>query len=249
MWSVRGGYTGEAKAYIREKQKREKVLYAIVVLILALVESLLIAFMLGAGDTTLWLVLFFGGFVGMLAIGGLILFLVYRKEPKCAININNDGFEVYAYGKWCPLAFYKIQEITEYDDFIAIENISRFKVALQKDLLVEGDWEELKVLLKKVEDSLETDDPLYQIEEPITEYWEATVKSKRIHERFVNGVSWTTPVGVFEYFATFQLENEEEVEYEIGQEFYEKIEEGQTGTLVVTNGNFFAFGEGEEVDE
>ena len=82
MWSFRGGYTGEAKAYIREKQKREKVLYAVLILTLALVESLLVAFMLGAGDATLWLVLFFGGFVGMLAIGGLILFLVYRKEPN-----------------------------------------------------------------------------------------------------------------------------------------------------------------------
>ena len=249
MWSFRGGYTGEAKAYIREKQKREKVLYAVLILTLALVESLLVAFMLGAGDTTLWLVLFFGGFVGMLAIGGLILFLAYRKEPKCAININNDGFEVYADGKWCPLAFYKIKEIIEYDDFIAVENLSRFKVALQKDLLVKGDWEELKALLKKVEDSLETDDPMYQIDAPSTEYFDAVVKSKRIYEKFVNGVSWTTPVGVFQYFATFELENGEEIEYEIGQETYEKIENAQTGLLVIINGNFFAFGEGEEMDE
>lgn len=249
MWSFKGEYTGEAKAYIREKQKKEIKLWAVGLFFMSLIGSSIIASLYIKENLIYAIISFFATFLVISAINVLGIFLEYRKLPKCAININNDGFEVYAYGKWCSLPFYKIEEITEYDDFIAVENISRFKVALQKDLLVEGDWEELKVLLKKVEDSLETDDPLYQIEEPITEYWEATVKSKRIYERFVNGVSWTTPVGVFQYFATFQLENEEEVEYEIGQEFYEKIEEGQTGTLVVTNGNFFAFGEGEEVDE
>ena len=249
MWSFRGEYTDEAKAYIREKQKREKLLYALIILALALIESLLLAFTLGVGNTTLWLICFFGGLVGVLAIGAIILFFAYRKAPKCAININNDGFEVYAYGQWNSLAFYKIKEIKEYNDFIAVENVSRFKVALQRDLLVKGDWEELKVLLKKVEASLETDVPMYQIDEPTTEYIEATVKSKRIYEKFVNGVSWTTPVGVFQYFATFQLENGEEIEYEIGQEYYEKMESAQTGILVIINGNFFAFGDGDEMGE
>ena len=52
----------------------------------------------------------------------------------------------------------------------------------------------------------------------------------------------------FEYFATFVLENGEELEYQIGQEWYEKIGKEQTGTLVVVNGNFFGFGDGEYVE-
>ena len=52
----------------------------------------------------------------------------------------------------------------------------------------------------------------------------------------------------FEYFATFVLENGEEIEYQIGQEWYEKIGKEQTGTLVVVNGNFFGFGDGEYVE-
>ena len=112
---------------------------------------------------------------------------------------------------------------------------------------MQGDWEELKLLLKKVEESLETDNPMYQIEETEAQFFDATVKTKRIYKKFVGGVSVTTPVSIFQYFATFKLDNEEEVEYEIGQELYEKIAEGQIGTLVILNGNFFAFGDGEDI--
>lgn len=106
----------------------------------------------------------------------------------------------------------------------------------------------MKVFLKKVEDSLDSDDSIYQIEEPTTEFFEATVKSKRIYEQFVNGVSVTTPVGLFHYFATFILENGEDVEYEISQDWYEKIEKEQSGILVTINGKFFSFGEGEDFE-
>ena len=44
-------------------------------------------------------------------------------------------------------------------------------------------FEKLKALLKKVEESLDTDEPMYQIEEPETEFFEATVKEKRIYEK------------------------------------------------------------------
>lgn len=89
---------------------------------------------------------------------------------------------------------------------------------------------------------------MYQIEEPETQFVEATVKEKRIYQKFITGVSVTTPVGLFQYFATFQLENDEEVEYEIDQQWYEKIEKAQTGQLVLINGNFFSFGEGEDIE-
>ena len=44
MWSFSGIYSGDAKAYIREKQKREIVIYAIIILALALFESIFVAF-------------------------------------------------------------------------------------------------------------------------------------------------------------------------------------------------------------
>ena len=249
MWSFSGIYTGDAKAYIREKQKKEIKLWAIGLIIMSLIGSGMILAAFLKDNPTQAIAASIITFFFLLIICGLGLFLEYRKVPKCAIKIQNDGFEIYTSGKWCPLPFYKITEINEYDDFIAVEDISRFKIALQKNLLVEGDWEELKAFLKKVEESLETDEPMYQMEEPFTEYFESTVKSKRIYERFVNGVSWTTPVGRFQYFVTFLLENGEEREYEVEPDTYEKMEDGQTGLLVLVNGNFFAFGDGEEIEE
>ena len=124
-------------------------------------------------------------------------------------------------------------------------NLTLITIILQKELLIEGAWEDLKLLLKKVEESLGTDTPMYQIEEPTTEFFDAIVKSKRIFKSFV-GVKMVH--SAFEYFATFALENGQEVEYEIGQELYEKIEQGEAGTLVLINGNFFSFGEGEDIE-
>ena len=86
---------------------------------------------------------------------------------------------------------------------------------------------------------------MYQIEDPSAEILNATVKSKRIFKSFV-GVQMVR--SMFEYFATFALENGEVVEYEIGQGYYEEIVEGQIGQLVIVNGKIFAFGEGEDIE-
>ena len=108
--------------------------------------------------------------------------------------------------------------------------------------------EELMAFLIKIEESEESGEEIFQINESEPEFFNATVKSKRIFERFVNGVSWAVPVGVFEYYVTFELENGEEMEHKISQELYEIFNEGQTGTLVLFNGNFFSFGDGEDVE-
>ena len=39
-----------------------------------------------------------------------------------------------------------------------------------------------------------------------------------------------------------------EAEYEVSQEWYEQITEMQVGTLVIVNGGFFSFGDGEEIE-
>jgi hypothetical protein len=47
----------------------------------------------------------------------------------------------------------------------------------------------------------------------------------------------------------FLTDEGEELVFEIPQEIYDRIEEGQYGTLITVNGNFFDFGDGEEISE
>ncbi len=246
MWTFKGEYTGGAKTYIKKKKQKLLIVSALVCSVFYLLVFIGMAIGLGAGNLTLIIIILSVG-LGTIALINLILFLYYRRDPKCDIKIKNDGFEVYDSDRCVSFAFYKIQTIDEYDDFIVIKDMfNKVGYVLQRDLLIEGAWDDLKVFLKKVEESLDSDDPIYQIEDPTTEFFEATVKSKRIYEQFVNGVSVTIPVGRFHHFATFILENGKEIEYEISQDWYEKIEQGEVGTLVLINGNFFSFGEGED---
>lgn len=55
------------------------------------------------------------------------------------------------------------------------------------------------------------------------------------------------PMQVDEYYATFRLETGEEIEYKISEELFFTLVEGEEGTLVTVNGNFFDFGSGEEI--
>ena len=248
MWVFKGKYSGEAKAYVKKKEKKQfaiaSLVYSIFVVIINAIMSALFGNSFSKSEN---ITLAFSVGLGMIVIGNLILFLYYKRDPKCVIEITNDCFNVYQKDLSISFVFYKIETIEYYDDFIVIKNIVKNIVVLQKELLIEGDWEELKILLKKIEDSLDSDEPMYQLEEPATEFFTATVKEKRIYKKFVNGVSTVTPVGVFQYFATFELDDDNEVEYEIGQEWYEKIEQEETGTLVIVNGNFFSFGKGEDI--
>lgn len=55
------------------------------------------------------------------------------------------------------------------------------------------------------------------------------------------------PLLVEEYYATFLLETGEQIEYKISEELFFTLKEGEEGTLVTVNGNFFDFGNGEEI--
>lgn len=86
-----------------------------------------------------------------------------------------------------------------------------------------------------------------QIETPKGEFFEAKVLKKRMHIYYVSEVNISR--SATEYYATFLLENGEEREYQLTPEMFEKIEEGQESTLVLLNGRFFDFGEGEPIEE
>ncbi len=244
MWSFSGKYTGKAKEIIQNKKKKQAVGWSIFLFVIAVIYCTIMAFAFG-GDNATYIAIIIGG--GVLTILGILLIFLLDVwiTPKCDIKIKNDGFEVFQYGRWNSFVFYKISSLEFNDDFIVVNNNAHFNVVLQKDLMIEGDWEELIILLKKVEESLDTNEPMYQIEEPSTQFFDATIKSKRIFKSFV-GVQMVH--SSFEYFATFVLKNGQEVEYEVGREYYERIEEGQAGQLVLISGNFFSFGEGEDIE-
>ena len=81
--------------------------------------------------------------------------------------------------------------------------------------------------------------------QPQSEFLDVKVVGKRIHTEF-NGVRQVK--STFWFLITFETTNGDRREFSVSQEYFEKIEEGQEGTLVIVNGNFFDFGEGEEFE-
>ena len=239
MWHFQGEYTGEAKRCIQQKQKKQAIGWGIFIFIVVVAIYAFMAVALGDGNAT-YITIILCGIPLTMVLFLLAFFLESSRAQKCDIKIVNDGIEIFVDGRWVSCAFYKIKSIEYHDEWIDLFP----QAILQKDLLVEGDWDELKAVLEKIEASLATDDPIYQLEEPTTEFLQATVQSKRIFKQFVGEVQ--RPRAVFTYFVTFALEGGDVVEYAIKKETYETLEEGQVGTLVLVSGNFFAFGDGEE---
>lgn len=240
MWKFHGKYTGEAKAYLKRREKKEYTIASI----LGAAFFLLFCGAIALADHAVALSMLIVG-VSAAAVFCLAMFLLYRfVEPKVTAEVTNDGVNVYNFNGNFSLPFYRIAPIAYHDDFIVLAK----KYVLQKDLLVEGEWEELVAQLKKIEQSLDTDDPVTQIEEPQANFISAKVVSKRIYEKFVPNGSVRVLAGVYHYFATFESLNGTTAEYEIGQDYYDRLEEGQTGTLVIMNGNFIDFGDGKDLE-
>lgn len=82
-------------------------------------------------------------------------------------------------------------------------------------------------------------------DEPKTTFLQAKVLGKRIHVYYTNIKLSKSET---EYWVNFLLENGEEWEYYVSKEIFDKVEEGQESTLVLLNGMFFDFGEGEEIE-
>ena len=82
-------------------------------------------------------------------------------------------------------------------------------------------------------------------QEPDPEIIGARVIAKKI----IDGVtgSYRMPEYKMEMFVTFLTDDGETVEYEVEREVYERVYVDQTGDLVTLNGQFFDFGDGEEI--
>ena len=57
----------------------------------------------------------------------------------------------------------------------------------------------------------------------------------------------TLPAQNLECIVTFLTEKGESLEFQIREEIFDRIQEDQEGTLVTVNGNFFDFGDGEDI--
>ena len=245
MWVFEGEYTGEAKEYLKSRDRKSKIIVSIacfgVMLACAIAMPLfLIEFDWKQAVVIVVIILL------LTVVVVIVIWLLPYEGQRMRIEITNNDFKI-SLNTWSSIsfAFYKVDEIAYHDDFIVVNK----NYVLQKDLLVEGTWEGVLDLLKKIEADFDSEDPMYQIEETKPEFIEATVKGKRIYKRFVAKVSWSALSSEYQYFITFALENGEELEFELGEDWYAKVEEGQTGTLVLMHGRFFSFGEGEEIQE
>lgn len=74
---------------------------------------------------------------------------------------------------------------------------------------------------------------------------EAEVISKNSETLTVG--SYKTPDMKIEYRITFKTENNALVDYEVSKEIYDKYNTGDKGLLVTIDGNFFDFGQGEDI--
>ena len=122
MWTFKGEYTGEARIYIKNQVQKQFMFSALLCSIFCLLVFIGLAIGLGDGNLTLIVIILSVG-LGTIALINLILFLYYRRAPKCEIKIQNDGFEVYDGDRCVSFAFYKIQTIDEYDDFIVVKDL------------------------------------------------------------------------------------------------------------------------------
>lgn len=75
----------------------------------------------------------------------------------------------------------------------------------------------------------------------------AVVLSKRTDGHYEG--SHLQPKYINDYYVTFMIDGEKETEYSVFEESYDRIFVGQSGTLITVNGEFFDFGDGEEITE
>ena len=72
-------------------------------------------------------------------------------------------------------------------------------------------------------------------------YWGERIYNEFLGIKVVKSQFW--------FLITFQFPNGEEKEVAVPQETFEKVSVGDKGTLVILNGAFFDFGDGEMIEE
>ena len=90
---------------------------------------------------------------------------------------------------------------------------------------------------------------LQDMETPMEEIPPVSVGAKVVSKRtqIVYGRSYRLPKHEVVFLITFLTDDGETKEFAVSQEKYEKIHSSQMGTLVILNGRFYDFGDGESV--
>lgn len=111
-------------------------------------------------------------------------------------------------------------------------------------------WISIKTIISDIDDRKDRQKLLQQMEEPLelppAEAIGARVIAK--YEEIAKGGSSHTPKHFISYCMTFLTDNGETVTYKVSQEIYLRYNEYDTATLVTVDGEFFYFGEGEDVE-
>ncbi len=84
------------------------------------------------------------------------------------------------------------------------------------------------------------------VPKPKVEFFDAKTIKKRIHIYYVSEIN--IPISETQHWIMFQLKDGTEKEFLVPKELFDKVNENQDGVLVTVNGNFFDFGEGEDIE-
>lgn len=97
----------------------------------------------------------------------------------------------------------------------------------------------------------EQKDAIEQMDEEPWEIPDPELIGARVIKKRVGGAHSGGKVSKYSlhFCVIFLTDSGEELEFEIPQELFDKINEGQSGILVTVNGNFIDFGDGEDVAE
>ena len=95
-----------------------------------------------------------------------------------------------------------------------------------------------------------TEEPIQETDEngealPELSAYEATITEKRVETR---RAGTHIPVHDVEYWLTFET-SEGEKRFKVARDYFDTVNKGDVGTLVLAGGDFFDFGEGEEIAE
>lgn len=101
---------------------------------------------------------------------------------------------------------------------------------------------------KKVQEQQEKyEEEVFSAPDPEPVAYPARVMSKRVEGAHTGGVK--SPQYKVFFLVTFLTDSGETLEFSVGEEMFSRLCEHQTGTLITIDGNFFDFGDGEEIGE
>ncbi|MBQ9715486.1 MAG: hypothetical protein IJV77_03670 [Clostridia bacterium] len=105
-----------------------------------------------------------------------------------------------------------------------------------KDLTEDGYTQE--EYQKKLEEESRT--------EPLVEFFDAIVKDKKF-DHYITGIH--TANSILNFIVTFETDQKKIFEFVLSEEWFKTLKIGQKGVLLLVNGKFADFGEGQDIHQ